>query len=437
MRRYFLAGLGVIGWASAALAQTPIRPIILPEVPPAGPVPAQTVPPGQPQPPTSPFPPGSPRPLPPNVPPQAANPGAKPQPPGPAGAAVGQPPKSDVVLPYPEKKVKLDRGSLIVRKAATGWQVWGGSVLVKDFGDDKTAADDAIHAIRDLGPTEWATLGTTRPVVGYAVTDDPTLHTTLPKQAADIDLMSVRAESVRGAWVVRDANGILLNFGPDQKDAEQTAAVVRKYGFNRVGFVGPAGAEPSFSFLYAAPDAVKNQPLPAVQHLAAAHQEATMTRTGVPVPGAGFLGERVVIDAKKIAVRRDGLDYVVAHGSDVIAKFGGNEWSARDAVKTLQEMRVTEFCKVGGQTFFLVNGKAPDRVPFIVQGSRFDPHALVVRPNGGAFGVFESSGRQVFTAPTKVDAENIVRTVQGFGFDQTCQIGLSGPTSLKFLAKVR
>src|SRR6516165_5748187 len=112
MRRYYLAGLGVIGWASAAFAQAPTRPIILPELPPAGPLPTQAVPPGQPQPPTSPFPPGSPRPLPPSVPPQAANPGAKPQPPGPAGAAVGQPPKSDVVLPYPEKKVKLDRGSL-------------------------------------------------------------------------------------------------------------------------------------------------------------------------------------------------------------------------------------------------------------------------------------------------------------------------------------
>jgi len=262
--------------------------------------------------------------------------------------------------------------------------------------------------------------------------------TTLPKQAATIDLLSVRPESVRGAWVVRDANSILLNFGPDQKDAEQAAAVVRKYGFNRVGFVGPAGAEPSFSFFYAAPEAGKAPPAnPATQQLVQAHQEQTLHRTGVPVPGAGFLGERIVIDAKKIAVRREGLDYVVAHGPDVIAKFGGNEWSARDAVRTLQDMHVTEFCKVGGQTFFLVNGKAPDRVPFSVQGSRFDPKALVVRPNGGAFGVFEGSGRQVFTAATKDDAENLVRTVQAFGFEQTCQIGLTGPNSLKFLAKMR
>src|SRR5262249_39935453 len=153
--------------------------------------------------------------------------------------------------------------------------------------------EDAAKAIRDLGPNEWATLGTTRPVVGYAISEDPTKLTTLPKQAANIDLLSVPAENVRGAWVVRDGSSILLNFGPERTDAQQAPPVVRKYGLNRLGSVGPAGAEPSFSFFFAAPEAAGKTPPPnlAAQQLLQAHQEETMRRTGVPVPGVGFLGE--------------------------------------------------------------------------------------------------------------------------------------------------
>ncbi len=443
MRRYFLAVAGVFGFVSAGWAEPPARPIVLPDLPPGT---TQNLPPGTTQnlPPVSIPPlgqaqqPSAPRPLLLSIPPQTANPGTKPVGPGQQGEQTGLPPKSDVVLPYPEKKAKLDRASLTVRKVPSGWQVWGGNVLVKNFGEDRLAAEDAAKAIRDLGPTEWATLGTSRPVVGYAITDEQTRLSTQPKQSATVDLLSVRAESLRGVWVVRDANSILLNFGLDKQDAEQAAAVARKYGFNRVGFVGTIGAEPTFSFFYATPEVPgKIHAANGAGQLVLAHQEQTLHRTGVPIPGSGFLGERVVVDAKKVDVRREGSEFVLVHGSDVIAKFGSNEWSARDAMRIVQEMKVTEFCQVSGQTFFLVNGKAPVRVPFSAQGWPFDPTALVVRPSDGHFGVFEKNGRQVFPAATKADGDALIRTVQAFGFDQTCQIGPTGPNSLKFLGRTR
>ena len=128
--------------------------------------------------------------------------------------------------------------------------------------------------------------------------------------------------------------------------------------------------------------------------------------------------------------------YVLAHGPDVLANFGHSEWAARDALKVVKDCRFTEFCTVGpGATFFLVNGAAPTRVPFSVQGTTFDPQQLKARPVSGRWGVFESGGRMIFPATTKEEAEQLIRVVQAYQFDQLCRVGLSPRASLKFLAK--
>src|SRR5207237_1421018 len=83
-------------------------------------------------------------------------------------------------------------------------------------------------------------------------------------------------------------------------------------------------------------------------------------------------------DPRKVEARKDGSEWVVAAGADVLGRYGPTEWAAREAVRTIQDLRVNEFCTVGsaGLTFFLADGKAPTRVPFNAQGRRFDPGAL-------------------------------------------------------------
>ena len=68
----------------------------------------------------------------------------------------------------------------------------------------------------------------------------------------------------------------------------------------------------------------------------------------------------------------------------MIGRFGPSEFAARDALRAIQDSRFNEFCMVGsaGVTFFLVDGKAPTRVPYHVQGRRFDPNALKVAKHG-------------------------------------------------------
>lgn len=348
-------------------------------------------------------------------------------------------PKPDATarLPKAEKITRVDYRTATVRRLTSTWQLWVGGRVFRDFGDNQDAADEALRAIRDMRPTEWGVVGGDRPVVEYGLTNgQPAPWVPSPKWSLPVDLNTVRAENVRGAWVLRDDENILLNFGPDHGNAEQAAAVARKYGFNRIGLVG--FPTPLMAYYFAAPVRAQDRkgPDPAAALVRAA-QEQNLTRTGIPVPGAGFVGERVVIDSRKAEVRRERGEYVLAHGPDVLARFGASQWAAADALKAVQECRFTEFCRFGtsGVTFFLVNGAAPTRVPFSAQSTNFDPEKVAARPAAGRWGVFESGGRMIYPAATKEEAEQLVRIIKGYQFDQLCRVGLSPRASLQFLAK--
>jgi hypothetical protein len=369
-----------------------------------------------------------PQPLPPTVAPQPL-----------LGPTTGGAPDVNPGVPLPQREVlvKFDRATATARRFHDSTQVWVGGVMFRDFGRDHAAAEEAARAIRDLRPTEWGVIGGTRPVVEYGLFDGKAPVTRPdPKWSQPIDLASVRAENVRGTWVLADDGNILLNFGPAKADAEMAAAVCRKYGFNRIGFV--SFPTPVMSYFYYQPSLPGGKAAAdPTAALARAAQEQALTRTGIPVPGVGFVGEKVAIDPRKVEVRRDKGEYVLAHGADVLGRFGANEWTARDALKVVQDGRYTEFCKVGtsGVSFFLVNGQPPTKVPLSAQGSRFDPAGLKVRPADGRYGVFEDRGRMILPAATQEEGEQLVKVVQAFGFDQVCQVGLSSRASLKFLAK--
>jgi hypothetical protein len=165
-------------------------------------------------------------------------------------------------------------------------------------------------------------------------------------------------------------------------------------------------------------------------------QEQNLTRVGIPVPGVGYFGELVKIDPRRVEARRDGADWVVACGAEVLGRFGPAEFTARDAARVITEGRFTEFCRAGGQTFFLASGRAPTQVPFSAVGRRFDPAALRAGPYGARWAVTEN-GRQLFEAADQAEAEGLVRLVRHYGFDTLCQVGTPPRAGISFMAKGR
>ena len=340
-------------------------------------------------------------------------------------------------LPQPEKFQKIAVATLNIKRL-TSWQVWNAGTVFRDFGNNAEDAADMFRTLRELRPTEWASIGTDRAIVDYGLTDGKTApNAGFPKSHLQMDPRTTRAEQVRGVWCLRDDANILLNFGAHQADAEQALAVMQKYGFNRVGFIGKS--TPPLAYFFAAPENTTGTAIVASPIIKAA-QERAMNHTGLDVPGVGYVGEKIRIDYKKVEVRRDKGDFVVAYGPEILGRFGASEWTARDALKVIQDARFTEFCKFGtaGVTFFLIGEKAPKDVPFSVQGSRFAPGSLTVRPINGKWWLCgESSARLLLPAGSQEEGEQLVKLVKAYGFDQLCQIGTSSHSTMQFLAKGR
>ncbi|MBA4189229.1 MAG: hypothetical protein C0467_14630 [Planctomycetaceae bacterium] len=423
--------------------------------PPGSPLPPNTLPPVRPTIPLQPN--GLPTPANPNViTPGQANPY-----PLPLQNPIAQP--QEVPLPQPENKFSLNARDVTLKRVSGGWQIWGGFKLLRDFGDRENDARNALRVYKDLRPTEWVTIGSPKPIVEYGLIDGRPPTTLMPTKedpnnpnvvptggnstgpvvtgagaslVIPIDLRTVRVEAVRGVWCLRDDENIHFNFGPVKADAEQALAVIRRYGFNRIGVVGQP--TPVMSYFFVSSDELLPAKVDKGPFARAALQAQIdgLTRVGIPIAGVGFVGEMVRIDPRKLDVRKDGGDWVVASGADVLGRFGPSEWIARDAARTLSDGRFTEFCKVGsaGLTFFLVNGKAPTRVPFTVQGRRFDPTAMKVQQFGGHWAVTDN-GRHLFDCVSAEEGETLIRVVKNFGFDQLCHLGPSSKVGVSFLAK--
>jgi hypothetical protein len=349
--------------------------------------------------------------------------------------SIAQPsPADEIRLPREEVWERLNPATVRVIRAGGTWQLYADGKPFRDFGDSAENAAEAAKLLREMHATHWTTIGTSRPVVEYGLTDGKVAASPASaRPSLPIDLRTVRAELIRGVWCLRDNTNILLNFGQHKEDAEQAVAVCRKYGFNRIGIVGRSA--PALTYFYAHSEIE----LPPTNSLPAAIQEQALTRTGIEVPGLGYVGEKIAIDSRKVEARRDKGEWVVAAGSEILARFSGNEWAARDAAKVVREGRFNEFCRFGtaGVTFFLVNGQAPTRVPFFAQTTRFDPQQLQVREIAGKWWLFDTNGRQLLPAGSETEAEQLVKLIQAYGFDQLCQVGTSPAASMKFLGKGR
>src|SRR5262249_2244356 len=98
---------------------------------------------------------------------------------------------------------------------------------------------EALHLIQELQLTQRGAIGTPQPVLEYWLSDRHA-PIAMPRQRRVLffDPSTLRVESVQGHWFLRDAQQILFNFGPQAEDAQQALAMIQRYGFNEIGFIG-------------------------------------------------------------------------------------------------------------------------------------------------------------------------------------------------------
>jgi hypothetical protein len=368
----------------------------------------------------------------------------------------------------PANLVTFDPARAELRWQDGRWQLVAGEVLLKDFGRYEGDGRAALRLVRELQLTEYGTVGRPRPVIEYWLSHGfPPQGTAPGLRTIAIDQATLKVEQAQGQWYVRDANRPLFSFGTHEDEAHEALGVLKRYGFTQVGYIGQvqtsmivflAGAEgPSGAHLTAPPSLAppriagvqtsRHMPPSANTPGAAAPQAGALgpaplphgrqlITPDAPPPGQPVVADRVPINWRQAQLRRDGQGWVLVVGNYTLASFGPEEGEARQALKLLQDCRVTEHCVIGHPvpafSYFLANGQAPRGLPVGAGGVSFQPEKLALRQAEHGWTIADGSRALLQFGDRAQEALKTLQAIQQYKFDHLVRLSHiePGPTLL-------
>ncbi len=393
--------------------------------------------------------------------------------------AAAQTPAPGPVTSAPgEDLTRFEYHQVQLRPLGGRWHLVENGRTLKEFARESEARQ-ALKLIHDLRLTHHGLIGTPEPVIEYWLSEgQPPRGLVRGLRLTPLDTATVRAEIVQEQWTVRDAHQVLFTFGPHRQDAERAAEVIRRYGFNKVGFVGlgtpsmmyflvhhdnkdatqvvtptstPGGPADGGPRVVLPLGAVRQPPqgqvvkpsnpepnIPALSPFNTRQLADPAAPTARAVPGARV--ERTPFDWRRAEVKRDGNDWKLVAGSVTLAHFGRSERDAKQALTMLQRYQFTERCTIGGPkpecSYYLTYGKPPRGLYFGISQVAFRPEALAIQEREGGFALTEGS-RVLVQFEREADARQALHVVQQHRFDHWCHVGRPGQEGMTFFVKAR
>ncbi len=383
-----------------------------------------------------------------------------------AGPALAQDPPAAEAAAAPEALLSFDTSQADVQWQNGRWQLVAGGVVLKDFGRQEADARQALRLVQDLRLNQVGTVGKPRPVMEYWLADGQAPRglvaglRTLP-----IDPLTLRVEPFQGQWCLRDANRILFNFGARAGDARQAEAVLRRYGFTQVAYLGRPvpvmlvllAGEPGLSsgvarmtvprIASASPPTRAGGTAPPggalpprdTPTLAAAPQLAPPSLLA-PDPATG--ADRVGIDPRQVRVRQDGGAWKLVQDNEVLADFGPHDGDARLALEAVRYFHFTEYTRLAGARpacgYFLVFGQAPHGYMLGLETEAFEPESLGVRQaEGGEWALYAGTRPLLAFGNRAEDARRALAAIKHYHFDTICRAAHPDAPGLSFFVRAR
>lgn len=373
--------------------------------------------------------------------------------------------------------LSLDPQRAEVRWETDRWQLWAGAAQLKDFGHNEALAREALALIRDLRLTQRGCLGSPVPVMEYWLSNGQA-----PQSArggwrpSPFDPDSLKVEEVQGQWLVTDAHHTLFNFGSNEADARQALAIIHRYGFNQILYVGLG--TPVMMVLLADHSQVVQGAMeqPTTLRLVEPSGQTRMQSEKLPAPGEKLASacarsgqqepfaeisklrarqlsavnsfEPSVAPAtsqpfnwRQVEVRYDLGEWKLVAASHVLANFHGHQEQALEALRIVRAYGFTELCRVGPPeapfTFFLVHGQAPRGLQFGLTHACFHPDELVVRRSGDDWAIADHEQVLWRFGNREGQAQQVLQIIHHYQFDHLCRLGGAGTAGLTFLVRTR
>jgi hypothetical protein len=383
--------------------------------------------------------------------------------------------------PLVENLISFDPMRVEVAWQEGEWKLLDRQRVLKTFGKRQEEAREALRLIRDLRLNQFGTVGAPVPMMEYWLCSGAAPQGVVTGlRSLPIDLPSLRVEAGQRQNCLRDSQRILFNFGQRVDLAQQALAVLQKYRFNKVVMVGQAApsmmvfvstttelhqtvrhdSHPALlSMRTPSEPGLGGYITPAIAPLRLAVRPDTQLPSALvqPQPAAivqaqyvsaqhlppGFIDNilRVPFDWRLVELVPPPDGWCLRAGGYVLAHFGTDERSARQAQQVIQFYRFTEHHLVGYPathfTFLTVGGQVPHSDCPGVHTRSFDPDQTRLAEIDGRFVLCYGDEPLIPMEKNEDEARQLLEVIKHHHCDHLCWVGENPATILTFFTRSR
>jgi hypothetical protein len=368
-----------------------------------------------------------------------------------------QAPSNQSASQVAENLVTFNSWDAEIRKINGHWELWAGAVKLKELGNREADAREVLRLIRLLNLNQLGTVGKPQPIMEYWLSDGRAPQKMARLNTAAFDPDALRVVDSQGQWCLIDDTRSWFTFGAKADEARQALAIIQKYQFTDVHYVG-LGNPVMIVFLagsdkrpYAHPRAPEKDKGKGGERANGSHAaggdvpaqwlqppQLHVTST-LAEPVTGNL--MVLFDWRQAAVRCEKLDWQVVADGQVLAHFGGRELEARQALRAMQTLHLSERCQVGDPTpvltFFLSNGEPAHGLFFGAANQSCHAKELTLKRVGLRWAIWEYDRPLLMLGTNEQEAQQVLQILQHYKVDHVCQIGTSDPTPVTILVRTQ
>jgi hypothetical protein len=131
-----------------------------------------------------------------------------------------------------EDCISFNPDTATIEQTSFGWRVMDGSQVIFGFDFDKTEAMIALATIKHYKMTQSCFVGRPRPSFHYMLAGGSApVGSFRPTDCSPFNPATTNVRQINGSWKVADGNNGLFDFGEKKDEADQTLAIIKKYGF--------------------------------------------------------------------------------------------------------------------------------------------------------------------------------------------------------------
>jgi hypothetical protein len=334
-----------------------------------------------------------------------------------------------------EALIRFDPTRLTIKQIDNRHQLWAGEQFLKDFGPNEREAREALRLVSEMHFTHYGTVAGSTPAFEYWLAEGGAARGGMAvKNTIPFNPRALKADSVTGAWIIRDDHQVLYNFGLRQDGAALALSVIKRYGFNQLGIIGIPN--PVMTYLAVDPHAHQFE-----SHAQMDPREIVgkLTEQGLMLPKIGYVGNRTPIDEHKLDVVRLKNEWTLVHGKEPLAHFGNNFLQAREGLRLLRDAHVTDLCLIGTSGFpiFLSNGRPPRHAGLGFNNLRLEPALMKAQMINNNVCLTEGDRIMFQFGDNRADGDMVLKVLQAFQFDQVCPVGDPANGGLRLFLKSR